>query len=149
MVILTKLLATELLPEANQYSRPLPPRSRSFVSATNVGPADVDLPEVYVQSSHARSQHHSIKLRPGYALNNLGDAMVQWSGGALKNSMHRDATPLGKQAAVERYNLAYLIKPTGDRNGEAGGGVEWCAREWKRMRAGRLLMGGIGLRSFR
>ena len=52
-----------------------------------------------------------IKPEPGCALINLGDAMVQWSGGVLRSNMHRVATAPGKQAGCTRYSVAYFVRP--------------------------------------
>ena len=52
-----------------------------------------------------------VQPKPGCVLVNLGDAMVQWSGGILRSNLHRVATPPGEQAGCERYSLAYLVRP--------------------------------------
>ncbi|KAL8947580.1 MAG: hypothetical protein Q9222_006158, partial [Ikaeria aurantiellina] len=43
-----------------------------------------------------------VRPEPYCALINLGDAMVQWSGGVVKSSMHRVITAPGLQRGVER-----------------------------------------------
>jgi isopenicillin N synthase-like dioxygenase len=55
-----------------------------------------------------------IKPQPGCAIINLGDAMVEWSGGVLRSNMHRITYAPGKQGEVARYSHAYLIRPEGD-----------------------------------
>lgn len=52
-----------------------------------------------------------VRPEPGCAIINLGDTMVQWSGGVLRSNMHRVVPPPGAQAASDRYSLAYVLKP--------------------------------------
>ena len=54
-----------------------------------------------------------IKPEPGCAILNLGDAMVEWSGGILRSNLHRVFFAPGAQAEHERYSLAYAIRPEG------------------------------------
>ncbi|KAF8847922.1 Clavaminate synthase-like protein [Acephala macrosclerotiorum] len=55
-----------------------------------------------------------VKPEPGCAIVNLGDAMVEWSGGILRSNMHRVTFAPGEQGKVPRYSLAYLVRPFGD-----------------------------------
>jgi isopenicillin N synthase-like dioxygenase len=55
-----------------------------------------------------------IKPQPGCAIVNLGDAMVEWSGGVLRSNMHRVTYAPGEQGDTTRYSLAYLVRPFGD-----------------------------------
>ncbi|KUJ12177.1 Clavaminate synthase-like protein [Mollisia scopiformis] len=55
-----------------------------------------------------------VKPEPGYAIINLGDAMVEWSGGILRSNMHRVTFAPGEQSKLPRYSLAYLVRPDGD-----------------------------------
>lgn len=95
-----------------------------------------------------------IRPRPACALINLGDAMVQWTGGIMKSAMHRVATPPGDQAGCTRYSVAYLVKPAGEvsmKRLEGGFGSvipraekadsEMCATEWEKMRAAQIMEG--------
>ena len=94
-----------------------------------------------------------VRPEPGCALINLGDAMVQWSGGLLRSSLHRVVTPPGDQAGCTRYSIAYLIRPEGNVSMERLGGPvipqsteevsdeELCARDWEVMRAKQIMMG--------
>lgn len=52
-----------------------------------------------------------VRPRPGCAIVNLGDALVQWSGGILHSNMHRVVNAPGLQAESERYSFAYVLKP--------------------------------------
>lgn len=52
-----------------------------------------------------------VRPEPGCAIVNLGDALVQWSGGVLPSVMHRVMNPPGLQAECERYSFAYVLKP--------------------------------------
>lgn len=54
-----------------------------------------------------------VKPVPGCAILNIGDAMVEWTGGILRSNMHRVYFAPGAQAEVERYSLAYAIRPEG------------------------------------
>lgn len=54
-----------------------------------------------------------IKPEPGCAILNLGDAMVEWTGGVLRSNLHRVYFAPGAQAEYERYSLAYAIRPEG------------------------------------
>ncbi|MCJ1283109.1 hypothetical protein MMC26_002436 [Xylographa opegraphella] len=62
-------------------------------------------------SDNAEENWRYVQPRPGCVLVNLGDAMVQWSGGILRSNLHRVATPPGRQAECERFSLAYLTRP--------------------------------------
>ncbi|KAF8462366.1 hypothetical protein BDZ91DRAFT_734343 [Kalaharituber pfeilii] len=52
-------------------------------------------------------------VRPlqGHAIINLGDAMVKFSNGLLSSNIHRVVTPPGEQKSIERYSLAYFLRP--------------------------------------
>lgn len=45
---------------------------------------------------------------------NLGDAMVQWTGGLLRSNVHRIRYPPGQQRYFDRYSLAILARPERD-----------------------------------
>ena len=94
-----------------------------------------------------------IRPVPDCALINLGDAMVQWSGGVIRSNMHRVATAPGAQRSDERFSAAYLVRPAletsmrrlkGGRvipkvdNGEE---EDIVARDWERMRAAQIIKG--------
>lgn len=55
-----------------------------------------------------------VKPRPGHLIVNLGDAMVQWSGGRLRSNVHRINHAPGAQRTVDRYSLALLMRPEKD-----------------------------------
>ncbi len=52
-----------------------------------------------------------IRPEPGHVLVNLGDTIVEWTGGMLRSSLHRVVTAPGAQATLPRQSLAYLIRP--------------------------------------
>jgi isopenicillin N synthase-like dioxygenase len=52
-----------------------------------------------------------VRPEPNCALINLGDTIVEMTGGVLRSSLHRVVTPPGEQARVTRQSLAYLVKP--------------------------------------
>jgi isopenicillin N synthase-like dioxygenase len=66
-------------------------------------------------SENASSNWRYIRPEPGCALINIGDTLVEWTGGVLRSSLHRVVTAPGKQAGVARQSLAYLVRP--DHNG--------------------------------
>lgn len=95
-----------------------------------------------------------VKAVPGCALINLGDAMVQWSGGVLRSNMHRVATAPGQQAGCTRYSVAYLVRPaaTVSMRRLVGGDVipdleegeeddDICAKDWETMRIAQIARG--------
>ncbi|RAH55963.1 oxidoreductase [Aspergillus piperis CBS 112811] len=52
-----------------------------------------------------------IKPEPGCAVVNVGDTLVEWTGGVLRSSLHRVVTAPGDQAMVQRESVAYLVRP--------------------------------------
>jgi isopenicillin N synthase-like dioxygenase len=52
--------------------------------------------------------------KPGCLIVNLGDAMVQWSGGLLRSNCHRINFAPGDQRFVDRYSLGILVRPHRD-----------------------------------
>ncbi|KAF7872912.1 uncharacterized protein EAF02_008983 [Botrytis sinoallii] len=55
-----------------------------------------------------------IKPVPGCLIVNLGDAMVEWTGGVLHSNLHRVTYAPGAQAECTRHSIAYLIRPERD-----------------------------------
>ncbi|KAL8658847.1 MAG: hypothetical protein Q9226_000737 [Calogaya cf. arnoldii] len=92
-----------------------------------------------------------VRPMPDCALINLGDAMVQWSGGVVRSNMHRVATAPGAQKGVERLSVAYLLRPALEtfmqrlKGGTIDAGEEEeediCARDWEGMRAAQIVKG--------
>jgi isopenicillin N synthase-like dioxygenase len=79
-----------------------------------------------------------VRPQPGCLVVNLGDAMVQWTGGVLRSNVHRVNSAPGQQRFVERYSLGIFIRP--ERNvsmkrligeGEEGDDGELTAWEWE------------------
>lgn len=52
-----------------------------------------------------------VKPEPGHAMINIGDVLVEWTGGILRSSLHRVVTAPGEQAFVPRQSVAYLVRP--------------------------------------
>lgn len=50
-----------------------------------------------------------VRPQPGCAIVNIGDSLVELSGGILRSSLHRVATPPGEQAKVVRQSRKYCI----------------------------------------
>ena len=97
-----------------------------------------------------------IRPVPNCALINLGDAVVQWSGGLVRSNIHRVVTAPGAQRDVERFSVAYLVRPALDTSMRrlAGGNViprvgsveeqqqeDITAKDWERMRAAQIMKG--------
>ncbi|KAL6720889.1 hypothetical protein ACLMJK_002814 [Lecanora helva] len=95
-----------------------------------------------------------IRPKPGCAIINLGDSMVQWSGGVLRSNIHRVATAPGRQAESPRYSLAYFLRPeaTASMRRLHGDGViqpfvdgegedDVSAKDWEKVRALEIVSG--------
>ncbi|KAF7916061.1 uncharacterized protein EAE97_012152 [Botrytis byssoidea] len=63
---------------------------------------------------HLESSWTHIKPRPSTCIVNLGDAMVEWTGGILRSAMHRVTSPPGDQSSMTRYVVGYFSRPAGD-----------------------------------
>lgn len=80
-----------------------------------------------------------VRPRPGCLVVNLGDAMVQWTGGLLRSNVHRIKYAPGAQRFHDRLSLALLVRP--ERNAsmkrliggeeEKDEGSELTAWEWE------------------
>ena len=51
-----------------------------------------------------------IRPAPNCAIINIGDALVEWSGGILRSNMHRVTYAPGPQGDHTRYSVAYLVR---------------------------------------
>ena len=52
-----------------------------------------------------------VRPEPGCAIINIGDPLVQWTGGVLRSAFHRVLYAPGAQAPYERYSFGYFLKP--------------------------------------
>ena len=52
-----------------------------------------------------------IRPQPGCLIVNMGDAMVEWTGGVLRSNMHRVSYAPGEQRFAERISVAMLVRP--------------------------------------
>ncbi|KAL1879143.1 hypothetical protein VTK73DRAFT_7262 [Phialemonium thermophilum] len=52
-----------------------------------------------------------VKPMAGYAIINLGDAMVRFTNGALKSAKHRVVPSPGPQVELDRYSVVYFVRP--------------------------------------
>ena len=95
-----------------------------------------------------------VKPQPGCAILNMGDAMVEWSGGVLRSNMHRVTFAPGEQAEHSRYSVGYFVRPElnvtmkrlteGDVIPALEAGEEelsYTAREWEAMKVDDILSG--------
>lgn len=55
-----------------------------------------------------------VRPLPGYAIVNLGDAMVKFTNGLFRSNIHRVAAPPGIQGDSTRYSLVYFARPEDD-----------------------------------
>lgn len=96
-----------------------------------------------------------VRPEPGCAIINMGDAMVEWSGGLLRSNLHRVTYAPGKQAECERYSVAYLVRPESsvlmrklngeqeDQEGVACTAAEWELKKSKALTGGRNIAGSM------
>jgi isopenicillin N synthase-like dioxygenase len=89
-----------------------------------------------------------VRPKPGCLIVNLGDAMVQWSGGLLRSNVHRINFAPGQQRFADRYSLAILVRPERDASmrrlvgeGEDGEDGNLTAWEWEVKKAMALKRG--------
>ena len=101
-----------------------------------------------------------VRPEPGHAIINLGDSMVQWTGGVLRSIMHRVVPAPGTQSDCPRFSIAYALKPPyacrmerlkseGIRRGEVeeenvGTYEEFHAKKSQGIREGKNLVGSRG-----
>ena len=89
-----------------------------------------------------------VRPQPGCLIVNMGDAMVQWTGGLLRSNCHRINFAPGEQRLVDRYSLAILVRPerdvsmrrvVGDRGDDPDGDLtawEWEVKKMMALRRG-------------
>ncbi|KAF2794307.1 oxidoreductase [Melanomma pulvis-pyrius CBS 109.77] len=99
-----------------------------------------------------------VKPQPGCLIVNLGDAMVQWSGGLLRSNVHRINYAPGLQRLVDRYSLAILVRPErnasmkrlvgepveGEEDGEGLSAWEWEVKKAMALTKGEAVMQSKG-----
>lgn len=96
--------------------------------------------------NRAQNQWEWVKPFPGHAICNLGDAMVQFSGGRVSSGKHRVVAAPGEQAQYDRYSVVYFVRPEDDVFLEdltpgavrLAEGERWRAGEWINERAKQL-----------
>ncbi|KAM4065029.1 2OG-Fe(II) oxygenase superfamily protein [Hirsutella rhossiliensis] len=96
-----------------------------------------------------------VRPQPGCLIVNLGDAMVQWTGGLLRSNVHRIRYPPGEQRFVDRYSLALLVRPERDASMRSKVGAEaddaedanLTAWEWEVKKAMSLSRGEAVMKS--
>ncbi|KAI0839589.1 oxidoreductase [Hypoxylon sp. FL0890] len=95
-----------------------------------------------------------VRPQPGCLIVNLGDAMVQWTGGLLRSNTHRIYHAPGEQRFLDRYSLALLVRPESEASmkrligeGEDGEDDNLTAWEWEVKKAMALVTGDEVVRS--
>ncbi|KAF7938330.1 hypothetical protein BELL_0283g00010 [Botrytis elliptica] len=96
-----------------------------------------------------------IKPQPGCAVINLGDTLVERTGGVLCSALHRVITPPGEQGTHVRRSLAYLVRCENDESMKRfkGSGIPALAneevdqsrsvREWGEWRIRQIMNGEL------
>ncbi|KAJ6111728.1 hypothetical protein N7523_007789 [Penicillium sp. IBT 18751x] len=96
-----------------------------------------------------------VKPEPGHAIVNIGDTLVEWTGGLLRSSLHRVVTAPGEQALETRESVAYLVRPRNSASMQRlKGGIvpplkegedeETCSvHEWAAWRAKQVMLGQL------
>lgn len=86
---------------------------------------------------------------------NIGDTVVEWTGGVLRSSLHRVVAAPGEQASVPRMSVAYLARARNDaamkrlvsdvipplEDGEEG--EKRTMKEWAAWRAVQVMRGEL------
>ncbi|KAF5020255.1 hypothetical protein F66182_7733 [Fusarium sp. NRRL 66182] len=79
-----------------------------------------------------------VRPQPRHLIVNLGDAMVRWTGGLLRSNMHRVTYSPGNQRFVDRYSMAYFLRPEKSASmrrligeGDDGDAPSMTASEWE------------------
>ena len=98
-------------------------------------------------------------VRPelGCAIVNIGDSLVQWTGGILRSAFHRVLYAPGAQASCDRYSFGYFLKPNDEApmrrlcegslipklSAEEERGEESvpCYHEWHRQKTKGIMVG--------
>lgn len=62
--------------------------------------------------NRATDQWEWVRPVPGHAIYNMGDAMVEFSGGRLNSGKHRVLAAPGEQARLERYSVRLCHRVT-------------------------------------
>ncbi|KAJ6028754.1 Oxoglutarate/iron-dependent dioxygenase [Penicillium herquei] len=109
------------------------------VLMNRLGGLQVQLPDV------CEDEWVYVRPIPGFAVINLGDAMVKFTNGLLRSNIHRVNAPPGAQADCTRYSLVYFARPEDQvllrrldgRNIPRlqGAEEEVCSKEWIIRRA--------------
>jgi isopenicillin N synthase-like dioxygenase len=96
--------------------------------------------------STAPGHWNYVRPLPGYAICNLGDAMVKFTNGVLNSAKHRVLPAPGAQGKYVRYSVVYFVRPEDDvvlrtlkapgiPEVEGGEGAVFTAKEWILKRA--------------
>ncbi|CAI7646587.1 unnamed protein product [Penicillium glandicola] len=96
-----------------------------------------------------------IKPEPGHAVVNIGDTLLEWTGGVLRSALHRVSTAPGEQALVSRQSVAYLVRPKNSASmqtlkgefippvEENEGDETRSVNEWAAWRAKQIMLGQL------
>lgn len=110
----------------------------------------------FSSNGEVKDEWEHIKPEPNCLIVNIGDAMVQWTGGVLRSNVHRVTYPPGAQANHDRFSIAYLVRAAGDADmrrlsgglipdleadGEVADEVDMLAAEWEKKKSMALIQG--------
>lgn len=119
-----------------------------------------EVPEQDSSSEPSPSRWRFIKPEPNSVIINIGDALVEWTGGILRSSLHRVTFAPGDQGQCWRYSIAYLIRPENNFSmkrlvgghipliEEGENDLDMTAVEWERNRIMSLKTGSEILQSY-
>ena len=79
--------------------------------------------------SPVTKQWEFLEPRAGHAIINVGDSLRFPSGGELASVVHR-VVPLRQRQDVDRYSIAYFLRPNDDVKFSDPNGKAWTAKEW-------------------
>ncbi|THV46684.1 hypothetical protein BGAL_0368g00130 [Botrytis galanthina] len=79
--------------------------------------------------SPVTKQWEFLEPRAGHAIINVGDSLRFPSGGELASVVHR-VVPLKQRQDVDRYSIAYFLRPNDDVKFSDSNGKAWTAKEW-------------------
>lgn len=97
--------------------------------------------------NRVKEQWEWVKPLPGHAICNLGDAMVDFSGGKVSSGKHRVVAAPSEQAQYDRYSVVYFVRPedavvledlTPGARKKAEAEKRWTAGDWNDERARQL-----------
>ena len=100
-----------------------------------------------IETQEEPRQWQWVRPLPGHAICNLGDAMVEFTGGKVRSGRHRVVSPPADQAKEDRYSVVYFVRPNDDVELQdltaqdkfrAPGEKRWKAKDWIEEKARQM-----------